>query len=86
MRVIVNDADAEEEHARDETMTEHLDGRARQRCLAEGHPAKAGGRRRHTQQDHTHMADAGVSDQLLHIGLHQADARPVNNVNGSEHR
>jgi len=85
VRVIVDDADAEEEHPGNDAMTEHLDRRPGQRRRSEHHTAGSR-RRRHAEQDYAHVAHTGVRNQLLHVRLHETDARAVENVNDREYR
>ena len=83
--MIVDDTDAEEQHAGNDTMAEHLDGRPRQGRHTEGDIANTGSRG-HTKQNNTHVADTGIGDKLLHILLHQADTRAIDDINDGQDR
>ena len=83
--MVVDHTDAEEQHARDDTMAEHLNRRPGQRGHTKGIERPMGkvnrsSRRSHAQQHYPHVAHAGVGDQLLHIRLHEADARAIDNI------
>src|SRR5258708_8116449 len=66
-------------------MTDHLHRRSCQGGLAESYVTYTGSSR-HTKQHDAHVADAGVGDQPLHIRLHQADTRAIDDINGRDYR
>ena len=65
---VVDHADAQEERARDEAVAEHDDHRALDALAVEGEQAEG---------DERHVRDRRISDQLLHVALHQRDQRGV---------
>ena len=87
MRLVVEHADAEEEHAGDRAVGEHLQRRAGERRLAEVQIAAlvATAAAAATPSSHVaHVADAGVGDHLLHVALHHRGARAPQDVDGGD--
>ena len=72
---VVDHADAEEERARDEAVAQHHDQRPLHPLPVEGEDADG---------DEGHVRDRGISDQLLHVALHQRDERGVDDRDQAE--
>ena len=68
MQPVVNDADAQEQCARHQTVAEHHDHRAFNALLIESEQADGHDR---------HVGDRRIGDQLLHVRLNQRDERSV---------
>ena len=65
---VVDHADAEEQRARDEAVAEHHHHRALDALPVE---------REQAEGDERHVRDRRISDQLLHVALHQRDEAGV---------
>ena len=68
VHAVVDDADAQEQRARDEAVRQHLEDRALDALGVHGEDA---------HRHEAHMGDRGIGDQLLHVLLHQRDQRGV---------
>ena len=68
MHAVVDDADAEEQRARDDAVRDHLEHAA-------GHALRGGGEDAHG--DEAHMRHRRIGDQLLDVFLHQGHQRGV---------
>ena len=68
VHAVVDDADAEEQRARDEAVRQHLEDRALDALLVHGEDAHG---------HEAHVGDRRIGDQLLHVLLHQRDQRGV---------
>src|SRR5713226_176072 len=86
VRVIRDNAHTEEEQSSDKAMTEHLYSCAGQSGLAESYTAEARRSRGYAKQYDAHVTDARISDQLLHVRLHKANTRAVENVDSGNDR
>ena len=68
VHAVVDDADAQEQRARDDAVAQHLEDGALHALVAAGEDA---------ERHEAHMRDRRIGDQLLHVLLRQRDQRGV---------
>ena len=75
VRAVINHTDQKEEHPGDGSVIEHLQ---------HGAVNALRGKARHAQHHITHVADAGIGDELLEVRLCHRAERAVNDVPRSQ--
>ena len=71
MVTVLHRAGNEEEHAGDETVSDHSEQSGIDTEVGEG---------RNTEHDESHVSDRGESDQSLHVGLSEASECTIDNA------
>ena len=75
-RLLVDHADQEEQRARAQAVVDHLQDAALDALRVEGEQA---------EHDETQVADRGIGDQLLDVGLGVGDRRAVDDADDRQH-
>ena len=75
MQSVINNADAEEQRGRNNTMREHLEHRALHALRRDA---------KDTDRHKAHVSNGRISDQLLHIFLHKRDERGIDHGNNAQ--